>query len=37
VARRLDLTRLPWRDLAHVEIPGRAGRVSSSTATGVPA
>ncbi len=37
VARRLDRTKLPWRDLAHVEIPGRAGRVSSSTPTGVPA
>jgi len=37
VARRLDLSKLPWRDLAHVEIPGRAGRVSSSAPTGVPA
>jgi hypothetical protein len=37
VARRLDLTQLPRRDLAHVEIPGRAGRVSSSAPAGVPA
>ena len=37
VARRLDLTQLPWRELAHVEIPGRAGRVSSSAPSGAPA
>ena len=37
VARGLDLTKLPWRELAHVEIPGRAGRVSSSAPAGVPA
>jgi len=37
VARGLDRAQLPWRDLAHVEIHGRAGRVSSSAPTGVSA
>ena len=37
VARGLELSTLPRRELAHVEIPGRSGRVSSSAATGVPA
>jgi hypothetical protein len=37
VARGLDLAQLPWRELAHVEIPGRAGLVSSSAPAGVPA
>ena len=37
VARTLDRSALPLRELAHVELPGRAGQVSSSRAAGSPA
>jgi len=37
VARSLEPSQLPRRELAHVELPGRAGQVSSSAPAGVPA